>query len=117
MFYQVSPSQLDAWRGQCASDSAQALPVLLDVREHWEHALANAVKDTRFAHVHIPMAEVPARLSELDPQRPIACLCHHGARSMSVASYLAQHGFAQVANVMGGIDAWATECDPTMPRY
>ena len=117
MFYQVSPSQLDAWREQCASDSAQALPVLLDVREHWEHALANAVKDTRFAHVHIPMAEVPARLSELDPQRPIACLCHHGARSMSVAAYLAQQGFTQVANVVGGIDAWATEYAPGMARY
>ena len=117
MFYQVSPSQLDAWREQCASDSAQALPVLLDVREHWEHALANAVKDTRFAHVHIPMAEVPARLSELDPQRPIACLCHHGARSMSVAAFLVNNGFEDVSNITGGIDAWSLSADPAVPRY
>ena len=63
------------------------------------------------------MHTVPPRLHELDPQRPVAVLCHHGGRSMQVAMFLARHGFARVANVAGGIDAWALQLDPTLPRY
>ena len=115
MFHQVGPAQLDAWLAQCA-DAGRAA-VLLDVREPWEHQLVNATTDARFEHVLIPMAQVYAHLNQLDPQRPIACLCHHGVRSMHVAAYLAQQGFAQVANIVGGIDAWAAECAPDMARY
>jgi rhodanese-related sulfurtransferase len=63
------------------------------------------------------MGEIPARLQELDPGRPVACLCHHGARSMRVAMFLAQNGFSRVANVAGGIDAWSLQRDPSVPRY
>ena len=63
------------------------------------------------------MGALPARLDELDPQQPIACLCHHGGRSMQVASYLAACGFAHLANIAGGIDAWAQERDPSIARY
>jgi rhodanese-related sulfurtransferase len=65
----------------------------------------------------IPMNTVPARLNEIDPEQPIACLCHHGARSMQVANFLVGRGFGQVANIAGGIDAWATELDPALARY
>eukprot|EP01038_Epipyxis_sp_PR26KG_P001821 gene1821-biopygen1315 len=62
------------------------------------------------------MGELPARLAELEParqaQRPIACLCHHGARSLRVASFLQHHGFEHLANITGGIDAWSHESDP-----
>ena len=67
--------------------------------------------------VAIPMNEIPARLAELDPARPVACLCHHGARSQRVAAFLAQQGFAEVANVAGGIDAWSATREPAVPRY
>lgn len=63
------------------------------------------------------MGEIPARLAELDPTRPIACLCHHGVRSLRVANFLAQNGFERLANITGGIDAWSIEADPTVPRY
>jgi peptidyl-prolyl cis-trans isomerase SurA len=66
----------------------------------------------------IPMGDVPARLAELDPDRPIACLCHHGVRSAQVAGFLEQrHGFASVTNFSGGIDAWSVQVDATVPRY
>jgi rhodanese-related sulfurtransferase len=55
-------------------------------------------------------------LEELDMARPIACLCHHGSRSLQVASFLAQHGY-QVVNVAGGIHAWSEELDPSIPVY
>ena len=48
---------------------------------------------------------------------PRGLLCHHGARSQRVAMYLASNGFDTVANIAGGIDAWALECDGSIPRY
>jgi rhodanese-related sulfurtransferase len=63
------------------------------------------------------MGEVPTRWQELDPSRPIACLCHHGMRSLQVARYLQQQGFAEVVNLQGGIDAWSGTVDATVPRY
>jgi rhodanese-related sulfurtransferase len=86
--------------------------VLLDVREHVELELA-AVGRAR----HIPMREIPARLPELDRDRPIVVMCHSGGRSRRVAEYLSSNGFTEVFNLKGGIDAWSTEIDPQVPRY
>lgn len=112
MIDQVRPSALSAW--------IQAQPgghaVVLDVREPWELQTAS-VKADGFALVAIPMGEIPARLAELDAATPVACLCHHGARSQRVAQFLAGNGFTQVANIAGGIDAWSAERDHSVPRY
>lgn len=115
MFYQVRPNQMDSWLAQFAGQAT--LPLVLDVREHWECDVVRLGQDARFEQVFIPMADIPARWHELDRERPIACLCHHGARSMRVAAYLAQQDFAHVANITGGIDAWAHECDPGIGHY
>ncbi|TFZ00160.1 rhodanese-like domain-containing protein [Ramlibacter humi] len=111
MIDQVRPSDLDAW---LAAQDGEA--VVLDVREAPELRAAS-VAPQGFELVCIPMNEVPARLSELDPSRPVACLCHHGARSMRVAMFLAHNGWERVANIAGGIDAWSLERDPSVPRY
>lgn len=114
MIDQVRPADLAAWFAQ----DADAAPVLLDVREPWELQTASVVPQG-FTLVAIPMNEIPGRLAELarpgEGQR-IACLCHHGARSQRVAAFLSQNGFADLANVAGGIDAWSSH-DPTVPRY
>ncbi len=113
MIAQVRPGALNAWLSQVRT--AQA-PLVLDVREPHELALASiGAGDYEFAA--IPMNSVPQRLAELDPGRPVACLCHHGARSMQVASFLAARGFTQVANIAGGVDAWSLERDAGIPRY
>jgi rhodanese-related sulfurtransferase len=44
-------------------------------------------------------------------------LCHSGGRSARVAEFLGRQGFARVANIEGGIDAWSRDCDPTISRY
>lgn len=85
---------------------------LLDVREQWEREIARVS-----TAVHIPMGEVPLRLDELDPMRPVAVLCHGGRRSAEIAALLAQSGFVTVVNIEGGIDAWSQEVDPAIPRY
>lgn len=112
MIDQVLPGQLAAWFAQ---DSA-APAVLVDVREPWERETASVTPEG-FTLVAIPMNEIPARIAELDPAQRIACLCHHGARSQRVAMFLEHQGFEQVANVSGGIDAWAATHDPAVPRY
>ncbi|GAC1534941.1 MAG: rhodanese-like domain-containing protein [Ramlibacter sp.] len=107
---QIRPGGLDAWL------ASHPGAVVLDVREPVELRTAR-VQPQGFALVAIPMNEVPARLSELAAGAPVACLCHHGARSMRVAMFLANNGFAAVANIAGGIDAWSQERDPSVPRY
>ena len=115
MIAQVRPADLAAWLQTVASDAA-ALPVLLDVREPWELQAAS-VRPEGFRLVAIPMGDVPARWAEIDTGTPVACLCHHGVRSLHVAAYLEHHGHECVANISGGIDAWAQEHDPGVPRY
>ena len=45
-------------------------------------------------------------------------MCHHGVRSASAAAWLEQHGeFPVLSNLRGGIEAWAREVDPSVPRY
>ena len=107
---QISPAQVAEW----ASQQPQQ-PVLLDVREAWEVQTACA-RPEGLAFVHMPMQTVPARLHELDRTRPIACLCHHGGRSMQVAHFLASHGY-DVVNVAGGIHAWSSQVDASVPTY
>ena len=113
MIDQVRPSGLAAWFQAAAGEG---LPVVLDVREAVELRMASVTPDG-FELVAMPMGTVPARLAELDPARPIACLCHHGMRSQRVAAFLAGNGFAQVANIAGGIEAWSRELDPSIAEY
>jgi rhodanese-related sulfurtransferase len=86
--------------------------VIVDVREPEEVAIASFP-----GAVHIPMGDVPSRISELDPEFETVVVCHHGIRSAQVAAYLARMDFGQVWNLSGGIDAWSIEVDPAVPRY
>ncbi|MGY8904586.1 MAG: rhodanese-like domain-containing protein [Burkholderiales bacterium] len=113
---QIRPNQLEAWRSASVAQNPGQRAVLLDVREPWERQVSS-VHPAGFERIDIAMNDIPQRLAELDPAQPIACLCHHGTRSQRVALFLAQNGFAQVANVAGGIDAWSREHDAAVPLY
>ncbi len=54
-----------------------------------------------------PLAQLPARLGELDGNQPVVAYCAGGWRSMVAASYLAGQGFTDVSDVVGGYEAWA----------
>ena len=112
MIEQVTPADLAAWLEAAAGQA----PLLLDVREPAECRVASVRPDGAELR-QWPMHTVPARLAELDREQPIAVLCHHGGRSMQVALFLQQHGFARLANVAGGIDAWSLQVAPAVPRY
>jgi rhodanese-related sulfurtransferase len=105
---QISAGQLAAW----LADAGQDKPLLLDVREPWEWETAR-IEGSR----HIPMREVPARLAELDPDREVVAICHHGGRSQQVAMFLEKNGFSKVHNLQGGVDAWSRTVDPAVPLY
>jgi len=113
----ITPTQLAPWLAQVADRvPAGRLPIVLDVREPWELQTAS-VRPDGFELLAMPMRSVPARMTEIDRQHPIACLCHHGGRSAQVVHFLTQQGFEQVVNVHGGINAWSRELDPTVPQY
>lgn len=93
---------------------ASGAPVaMLDVREPWEHNIC------RIEHsVLIPLSQLPQRSAELDSdETPLVVICHHGARSFHATLWLRQQGFDNAVNLAGGIDAWASEIDPSMQRY
>jgi len=113
MIVQIRPKDLDSWLQDARSHGQ---PVVLDVREPLELQRAR-VKEEGFSLVTIPMSVIPLRLSELTPGQPVACLCHHGGRSMQVANFLMQRGFTHVANIAGGIHAWSAERDTSIATY
>lgn len=87
---------------------------LLDVREPWEHRLAALP-----GSVLVPLGDLAARAGELAPPAGalVVTYCDHGVRSLSAAGFRARSGMGGVVSLAGGIDAWAQEIDPTMPRY
>jgi len=86
--------------------------ILLDVREPSEYSHVHVE-----GSLHIPMGQIANRLAELDSAHTYVVMCHHGGRSQKVALFLASHGYDQVSNLAGGIDAWSTALDPHLPRY
>ena len=116
---QLNTSDFSAWC-KAVGNGASSLPIVLDVREPWELQTAS-VKPDGFTLMSIPMREIPARVAELldahGADQPIACLCHHGMRSLQVANYLQQSGFTQLVNLQGGIDAWSKQVDASVALY
>jgi rhodanese-related sulfurtransferase len=104
----LTTPELAAW----LENEAREKPLLLDVREPWEFETCHI--DGALA---MPMNTIPGRLAELDTEKPIVCICHHGVRSMQVALFLEQHNFTQISNLTGGVNAWAEQVDVTMPTY
>jgi len=88
-------------------------PLVLDVRNPDEVRVASLP-----GSLHVPMHELPARLDEVREvaDRPLVVLCHLGVRSYHAAAFLDSVGIP-AASLRGGIEAWAVDVDPRMPRY
>jgi rhodanese-related sulfurtransferase len=101
----LSPSEL---RELLDRESVQ----LVDVRtlEEWENAHLQR-------SLHIPMDQVADRLAEIDRAQPVVVVCLHGIRSERVARFLEREGFAEVGHLVGGLERWASEIDPSLTRY
>lgn len=79
--------------------------VIVDVREQREH------DQTRIEGVPlIPMSELIERIDELPTDTELVILCRSGSRSARVADHLNAEGeHGEVANLEGGIIAWAAD--------
>jgi sulfur-carrier protein adenylyltransferase/sulfurtransferase len=88
--------------------------MILDVREPFEWDIANLAP---LGATLIPLGELPDRTAEIDAGREIIVYCRTGSRSAGAARFLRAHGFERVANLKGGIKAWAEEIDPSMASY
>lgn len=98
-----------------AAEGSDALQ-LVDVREPSELALAALPNFLNF-----PLSQagqwadkVPV---QLDLHAETIVMCHHGMRSAQMCQWLVEQGFTAVSNLEGGIDAYACQIDPTVPRY
>ncbi|MFD3686535.1 rhodanese-like domain-containing protein [Nocardiopsis sp. NPDC058631] len=92
----VSVGELDS-----ALRDGRAAPVVVDVR-------GGAEREGGFIEgsVHIPLANLPERMDELDADRPVVVHCAGGYRSSVAASYLRSRGFQDVADLVGGFNAY-----------
>ena len=104
----ISAAELASW----LADSARKPPLLLDVREPWEQQIC-----TIAGSLPMPMRQIPAEFSTIDPHQAIVCVCHLGSRSAQVAMFLQRQGYEDVYNLTGGVDAWARQVDQSMPVY
>lgn len=104
--YQISPLEVKEKREE------EEPFVLLDVREPWEYQAAHLS-----GSILIPLGQLQGRMNELDPNKEIVTLCHHGIRSQTALALLVRAGFKNVKNLTGGIDAYSLIADPTVPRY
>ncbi len=86
--------------------------VVVDVREPHELEICK-IAGTK----HIPLGDIPNRYTELDPKAEILVHCRSGARSAKAANFLLSKGYTDVANVEGGILAWAERIDKTLATY
>jgi rhodanese-related sulfurtransferase len=89
-------------------------PLLVDVRQPWEHQLAH-LPDSLL----LPLGDLPSRTAEVQPSpgQLVVCYCHHGVRSLHAAEVLSRAGVPGVFSLAGGIDAWSQQVDPSVPRY
>ncbi len=92
---EITAQDLHALRG---SEESFAI---LDVREPDEIATW-AFDDS----INIPMNTIPDNLGQVPNDRTLVVVCRIGARSMQVAMWLRQNGYAEVVNLQGGINAW-----------
>lgn len=85
--------------------------VLVDCREPWEHETARIE-----GSLLLPLGELADRVDEV-PEGEVVVYCHHGIRSMRGALVLRGAGRTDARSLHGGIDLWAEQIDPQMPRY
>lgn len=103
---EIAPQELK----QKLDDNESVL--LLDVREPSEYDIVH-LEGARL----IPLNTLPQNIESLPSDQEIVVYCHHGQRSLYAVAYLQQNGFNEAKNLIGGIDQWAAEMDPTLPRY
>jgi rhodanese-related sulfurtransferase len=85
---------------------------LLDVRTPQEYAMAQVE-----GSVLVDQSLAQEIVNSWPQDTPIVTMCHHGVRSLDAAAYLRGHGFKNTRSMRGGIEAWSSTIDSSVPRY
>jgi rhodanese-related sulfurtransferase len=85
---------------------------LLDVRTPEEYGIARVE-----GSLLVDQSLAQEIMQTWPKETAIVTICHHGVRSLDAAAYLRGHGFSNTKSMMGGVDAWAVQVDPAIPRY
>lgn len=85
---------------------------LLDVRTREEH---EAVKLP--GSVLMSESMLQEMFANWDKEAYVVVYDHMGNRSMDAAAYLIGHGFANTKSLIGGLDGYSKDVDPSIPRY
>jgi len=109
----MNPMEIDCQAVKAKLDAGEDF-TFIDCREQNEYDVAHIEGTTL-----IPMGQIPDRVGELEPVKDSTIIihCHHGGRSMTVARWLKDKGFANPLSMAGGIDVWAQDIDQSLPRY
>ena len=94
----IEPRELHNIMQSCSTGGC---PVVVDVREPWEYRQGHVP-----GAILMPLGQLSGRVTELDPERPVAVICASGSRSQSAAALLGQKSFKTIYNVVGGTSAW-----------
>lgn len=107
------PIEIDCRSVKSLQDSGEPF-FFCDCREADEYATAKID-----GAVLIPMSGIADRVADFEPHKGsrIVVHCHHGGRSLRVAMWLRKQGFSGAQSMAGGIEQWAVEIDPSVPRY
>jgi len=105
--------------GPQTSEGYENTPVS-HAQQHWQQGSYSTIPfmflDVRtpeeFAEGHIqgatliPVQELEQHLAEIPKDKQVYVYCRSGKRSAAASTMLAKHGFANIENVVGGIEAW-----------
>jgi adenylyltransferase/sulfurtransferase len=101
--------------------TARELKKRLDAKEDFDLVDVREPSEWQIAHLPtaklIPLGELARRLGELDPNREVILYCKAGVRGGKALGLLKKNGFRHARNLAGGIETWATDVDPKIPRY
>jgi adenylyltransferase/sulfurtransferase len=97
----ITPAELAAILGEVT---------LLDVREPFEWNVSHLE-----GAIHIPLQQLPTRLGEVPNDKEVVVYCRVGGRSAHAQHFMLERGFTRVKNLTGGLMAWASQQDPSMP--
>ena len=110
---EIDIQSVHRWLQSGADDDGNAIAVI-DCREQKEYSIAKIANT-----ILMPMGQWPPSVDALASLlgKRVVVYCHHGGRSLRVASWFRQNGYPEATSMAGGIDQWSLEIDHEIPRY
>jgi hydroxyacylglutathione hydrolase len=113
--------------GEQTADGYENAPIE-HAYQHWKQGDTSPIpfmvldvrtpKEYKQGHIQgaklIPIQTLEQHLAEIPKDKQVYVYCHSGMRSAKAAKLLAQHGFTNIENIMGGIEAWKAAGHPVV---